>query len=686
MMRVAMPLPAALRRSASTSLLWVTLSLQQISCAAPAAGPSDGGAVTPPLSDAGPADAGPHDAGTVDAGTFDAGPRPDAGGTGDSDHICSAGLTPGDGGTFAPIAGTWTRRDDVEALARGFGAEPFQAHTITTSLFPIDLNGDGRMDFVYNRLRTISRRILQRADGSFEAGGPFESGVSDCATAVDLDSDGFDDLVCTLPPTVLWGGPQGIDAAAPTLLPLDTGDPFSSPVMTTSAWDVDEDGRLDLLFGSFPGDVTIARNQGGRAFEDVTPKWNLQAPGLTWSIGFVDFDGDERSDIFVVADGAAKENRAFRALGPDADGEPRFERFSPMAQGCDRDHLFELGNLTPMGLTLSDLDHDGDFELYPSLAEPKVMLERNRRGFWANTMDRLNYPPITTTTGKFLVDWGARFWDADHDGHDELLVATGDDDGFRQMPNRGRSRLVFLQGAPGLRFEEAGPRLGLTAESDFMNLAQADWDGDGDLDLTAGAWADHPVVYENRLAPAAPHLLVRLRGTVSNPEGLGARLQMTGGGRVRHWAVGGTFAPRVSQPPVTDISLPPEPETATLSIAWPSGFTQRVDDVRGSTVSLVIREPEFLTIDPPSRAVAAGSAQPVVIRVRPVDPLGAPRIAPVTIGQLSERAVWAGPESVLPDGTVERRLLAPATPGSTVVVVTIDGKQVRIRPRIRFTP
>ena len=99
-----------------------------------------------------------------------------------------------------------------------------------------------------------------------------------------------------------------------------------------------------------------------------------------------------------------------------------------------------------------------------------------------------------------------------------------------------------------------------------------------------------------------------------------------------------------------------------------------------------MREPEFVTIEPATRAVQAGSADSITIRVRPVGDSGAPRTAAVSIGQLSEKAPWDGPESVEADGTVVRRLRAPASPGSTAVVVSIDGKQVRIRPRIWFTP
>ncbi len=369
----------------------------------------------------------------------------------------------------------------------------------------------------------------------------------------------------------------------------------------------------------------------------------------------------------------------------NANGEPRFERVYPMPESCDREGFFREGNAGPMGVALGDLDLDGVPEMFLASGTPNGLLVRQDDGRWLDALWNFGLATATTNNHQPLIPWSPVFWDVDHDGRLDLLLAGGDDIGHGKQPNRGESQNQLYQGREGHQFAESHARVGLDASGHFMTVALGDLDGDLDLDLIFGGFGQAPVVYENQIAPSGSHLLLSLRGRFSNPHGLGARVEVTAGTMRRTRWIGERFNPRVADDGVIDVALGEARSADTVRITWPSGHVQEVRGLAAGR-SHVVEEPALVTLDPPSRHLRADGASTMRITVRPADVTGAPLAGARVELRASAGSPfeWTGPEEPRPDGSVVRTLRAPSSAGSAVIEVLVNGTPYRIRPRVWF--
>ena len=101
-------------------------------------------------------------------------------------------------------------------------------------------------------------------------------------------------------------------------------------------------------------------------------------------------------------------------------------------------------------------------------------------------------------------------------------------------------------------------------------LAVGDLDNDGRTDLLLVAH-DQPLAYFHNRSTAGHALTLRLEGTTSNRDAVGARVTIVANGRRQAaWRFGGGSYQSASDPRI-HFGLGSDPRVESIEVAWPSG-------------------------------------------------------------------------------------------------------------------
>ena len=297
-----------------------------------------------------------------------------------------------------------------------------------------------------------------------------------------------------------------------------------------AAWgDYDADGDPDLYVGFADGsmDNRLYRNDGGR-FTDVAVQLGITGGGVTRQPAFVDYDGDGDLDLFVAfrdrpnalmrndgdaftdvtaASGVGDPRRTVGAAWFDADGDGDLDLFTANQNG-DEDGLYRnrgdgtfedvapaLGMSRPgraaelgsVGTAVADYDNDGDLDLFVASYGPDVLWQNQGDGTF---VDVAPGTPLAGDHHSVAAAWA----DVDNDGWIDLYVGTFVAEEAEAADHLFRNeRGSFVDVTPEAVLERGASH----------GVAWADFDGDGDLDVSlANNHPDgaHPL-YRNDLAP-----------------------------------------------------------------------------------------------------------------------------------------------------------------------------------------
>lgn len=492
--------------------------------------------------------------------------------------------------------------------------------TMTGGVAAFDYNGDGLTDIFFANgaaLPSLEKNSpkywnrLFRNEGGMrfkdvtEEAGVAGAGYSMGAAAADYDNDGHVDLfVAGVNRNILYrnlGNGKFEDVTEKAGIK-------SGKWAVAGGWfDYNNDGLLDLLVVNyakwststdrFCGDAarhtrvychpmyfegltnTLYRNRGDGTFEDVSEKSGLSKyQGRGMSAAFADYDGDGFVDIFVTNDN--QPNFLFRNRGNGT-----FEE-AGLAAGVA---LLNSGQpVSSMGVDFRDYDNDGLPDVFVTDLNNETFPLFHNLGHGA--FEDATFTSRLSVLSAAHGGWGNGVVDFNNDGWKDLFTANSHaDDNVEQFSaaHYRQPNSVFANLGDGTFWD-----VSKDAGADFQvpgahrGCAFADFDNDGKIDVVVSRLGEPAELWQNVSPSANDWIILKLVGSKSNRDGIGARVRI--GKQWNHMtsAVGYASSSHFG----VHFGLGKMTKIAEIEILWPSGIRQILNDVHPNQ-HLEVREP-----------------------------------------------------------------------------------------------
>ena len=340
----------------------------------------------------------------------------------------------------------------------------------------------------------------------------------------------------------------------------------------------------------------LYHNNGDGTFTDVTVKAGVVDRPLYFgfSVVFEDLDGDERPDIFVAND--SNPNYFYRNRG---DGT--FEESATAAGLAYNENGKEMSS---MGVAVGDYDNDGRTDLFVTTFanDNYVLFHNDGKGLFSDVSFQSGVGEATVSN----LGWAAFFLDYDNDGYKDLFAANGhvypEVDGKLNRETYRQPLLLFHNLHNG-KFQESGQAAGLRAlpPNSARGGAYCDYDNDGDLDMVVSNIDDRPQILRNEGGNSKHWLEMRLVGTRSNRDAIGALVKVKAGDLVQ-WDRVRTGGSYISGNDLRlHFGLGDRDTADTIEIRWPSGATESIEKVQSNRILTIEEGKGVIRSVPPSK-------------------------------------------------------------------------------------
>jgi hypothetical protein len=430
-------------------------------------------------------------------------------------------------------------------------------------------------------------------------------------TVADYDNDGFDDVYITaVGPNHLFrnlGNSKFMDVTAKA----GVGD---SSFSTSAAWfDYDKDGKLDLFVcnyvdwsiekdqlctldgknksyctpQSYKGQsATLYHNRGNGTFENVTQRAGLNDPSSkSLGVAVFDYNSDGLPDLFVAND--TEPNKLYKNNGNGTFTD------EALTAGV----AFSESGTPRAGMGVDTADYDGSGRegiVIGNFTNESMALYRNDgTGLFTDEAGASGIGKMSSQSLTFATF----FFDYDLDGLPDIFAANGhvSDDISVVQPNVKYMQPPHLFRNKGKKkFEEATPKLGRALQRAIVGrgAAYGDFDNDGDLDLLIMANNGPARLLRNDNGNQNDLLRVKTVGSRSNRDGIGARVTLKTAAGAKLMSVvktGSSYCSQSELPLTFGLGKSDPAKGMTLEIAWPSGQTDIIQDVKPNQ-SITVQE------------------------------------------------------------------------------------------------
>ncbi len=461
----------------------------------------------------------------------------------------------------------------------------------------IYLVNSGQCDFFTPSKPLRNALYHNNRDGTFTdvtenagvGGGGYGMGVA----VGDYDGDGFPDLYVTqYGRSILYhNNRDGTFTDVTEKAGVDV-----SGWATSAVWfDYDNDGRLDLFVCQFayfdkatgcgvaadgrrhyciprifkPMPSWLFHNNGDGTFTDVSKASSIASHmGKAWGVVATDINNDGYMDLFVSNDTVANFLFVNRGNG----------RFEEIGLQADVAYSAEGRPRSGMGVDSADFNEDGWMDLFVANIDEEIFsLYQNDKD---STFDDLAMPLGIGMATRWMSGWGLKFFDYDNDGNLDLILANGFPDDlveeFSSLVKYQEPLLLFQNTGHG--FKNVSEQGGTTFAKSFSarGLALGDFNNDGAVDVLVAVNDGAPVLLRNNAGTKNHWLGVKLVGTKSNIDAVGARVTYQAGdlNRSRTKVGGGSFMS--SHDPRLVLGIGQRTKMDWLEVRWPQpGGTER---------------------------------------------------------------------------------------------------------------